>query len=111
MPCRERDTAISGGDHMSTAGKRNTGHSDFQRILNYAKARRENFNFLLFRYGIERLLYRLSISPHADKFILKGARDRADGGTRRRGELYKAKPGHFKMSVKRKDAIYLFTPH
>jgi len=58
---------------MSTAGKRNTGHSVFQRILNYAKAQREDFNFLLFRYGIERLLYRLSISPHADRFILKGA--------------------------------------
>jgi hypothetical protein len=33
----------------------------------------EDFNLLLSRYGIERLLYRLSISPHADKFILKGA--------------------------------------
>ncbi len=33
----------------------------------------EDFNLLLLRYGVERLLYRLSISPHADKFILKGA--------------------------------------
>ena len=28
---------------------------------------------MLVRYGIERLLYRLSRSPHAEKFLLKGA--------------------------------------
>jgi len=58
---------------MSPDTKRNTGHSVFQRLLHYAKDRKEDFNFLLFRYGVERLLYRLSISRHADKFILKGA--------------------------------------
>jgi len=58
---------------MSPAKKRNTGHSVFQRLLNHAKAHGEDFNVLLFRYGVERILYRLSISPHADKFILKGA--------------------------------------
>jgi hypothetical protein len=58
---------------MSSDTKRNTGHSVFQRLLHYAKDRKEDFNFLLFRYGVERLLYRLSISRHADKFILKGA--------------------------------------
>lgn len=58
---------------MSPGKKPNVGHSIFQRLLNYAKEHREDFNLLLFRYGIERLLYRLSISPNADKFILKGA--------------------------------------
>jgi hypothetical protein len=58
---------------MSPAKKQNTGHSVFQRLLNHAKTHGEDFNLLLFRYGIERLLYRLSISPHADRFILKGA--------------------------------------
>lgn len=58
---------------MSPGKKPNAGHSIFQRLLNYAKEHREDFNLLLFRYGVERLLYRLSISPHADKFILKGA--------------------------------------
>jgi hypothetical protein len=58
---------------MSPDKKPNGGHSVFQRLLNYAKEHREDFNLLLFRYGVERLLYRLSISPHADKFILKGA--------------------------------------
>ena len=43
-----------------------------------AKLRKEadscakDFNFLLLHYFIERLLYRLSISPYADNFILKG---------------------------------------
>lgn len=58
---------------MNPDKKRNTGHSVFQRLLNHARTRGEDFNLLLFRYGIERLLYRLSISPHADKYILKGA--------------------------------------
>jgi len=58
---------------MSAAKKRNTGHSVFQRLLNHANIHREDFNLLLLRYGVERLLYRLSISPHADRFILKGA--------------------------------------
>ena len=58
---------------MSAAKKRNTGLSVFQRLLNHANIHREDFNLLLLRYGVERLLYRLSISPHADRFILKGA--------------------------------------
>jgi len=58
---------------MSPDGSPNTGHSVFQRLLNYAKSHDEDFNMVLSRYGIERLLYRLSISPYADRFVLKGA--------------------------------------
>jgi predicted nucleotidyltransferase component of viral defense system len=32
----------------------------------------KDFNYLLMHYLIERLLYRLSVSPYADNFILKG---------------------------------------
>jgi hypothetical protein len=32
-----------------------------------------DFQILLTRYALERLLYRLSVSPHRDRFILKGA--------------------------------------
>jgi hypothetical protein len=38
-----------------------------------ADASREDFSLLLTRFGMERLLYRLSISTHASLFILKGA--------------------------------------
>lgn len=43
------------------------------RLKLRADASREDFNLLLTRYGLERLLYRLSISPHASQFLLKGA--------------------------------------
>ena len=44
-----------------------------QRILNRAKSDRRPFNELLQYYAMERFLYRLSQSAHADRFILKGA--------------------------------------
>jgi predicted nucleotidyltransferase component of viral defense system len=43
------------------------------RLLNLAKARGENFDFILNRYASERLLFRLSRSTQATRFILKGA--------------------------------------
>jgi hypothetical protein len=43
------------------------------RLRNIAKEKRTNSELLLRRYAIERLLYRLSLSPHRDRFILKGA--------------------------------------
>ncbi|OGB29194.1 MAG: hypothetical protein A3F78_01040 [Burkholderiales bacterium RIFCSPLOWO2_12_FULL_61_40] len=43
------------------------------RLLNIAKAERTDFNAVLVRYALERFLYRLSQSAHADRFVLKGA--------------------------------------
>jgi predicted nucleotidyltransferase component of viral defense system len=43
------------------------------RLLNYSRERHENHNHTLTRFGIERLMYRLSRSPHVDRFVLKGA--------------------------------------
>lgn len=43
------------------------------RLLTLARSRGATFNDLLTRYGIERLLYRLGRSKHADPFLLKGA--------------------------------------
>jgi predicted nucleotidyltransferase component of viral defense system len=43
------------------------------RLLNKAKAEQSDFNGVLVRYALERLLYRLSRSAHADRFLLKGA--------------------------------------
>ena len=43
------------------------------RLLNLARAERLEFQSVLTRYGIDRLLYRLSISQHADRFAPKGA--------------------------------------
>ena len=38
-----------------------------------SQKRKEPFDLILTRYGIERLLYRLSQSAYADRFLLKGA--------------------------------------
>ncbi len=43
------------------------------RLLNRAKAEQTDFNAVLLRYALERLLYRLSQSAHAERFLLKGA--------------------------------------
>lgn len=51
----------------------NVAASVRQRLLNRARSRGEEFEQLLVRYALERLLYRLHQSPHADQFVLKGA--------------------------------------
>lgn len=52
---------------------RNIAASVKARLQIIAKERGEDFNLLFLRYGIERLLYRLSVSQYAAKFLLKGA--------------------------------------
>ncbi len=44
-----------------------------ERLLNLSKQRQEDFNLVLVQYAIERFLYRLSQSPYANQFVLKGA--------------------------------------
>lgn len=43
------------------------------RLVRHAKAIGVDSNVVLARYGLERLLYRLSRSPHVERFVLKGA--------------------------------------
>ncbi|HEX2012126.1 MAG TPA: nucleotidyl transferase AbiEii/AbiGii toxin family protein, partial [Roseateles sp.] len=43
------------------------------RLKQHADAKKQDFNLTLTRYGLERLLYRLSISAHAPNYLLKGA--------------------------------------
>lgn len=43
------------------------------RLLNVAKAQGVDFNQVLVRFALERMLYRLTQSQHADHFLLKGA--------------------------------------
>jgi hypothetical protein len=52
---------------------RNLPESVRARLLNTAKAQGVDFNQVLARFALERLLYRLSQSRHADRFLLKGA--------------------------------------
>jgi predicted nucleotidyltransferase component of viral defense system len=52
---------------------RNIGASARQRLLNLAHARGQPMELLLTRYALERLLHRLSLSQHRERFVLKGA--------------------------------------
>lgn len=52
---------------------RNLGASIRDRLLNKARAEKLDYNLLLTRYALERMLYRLSISEQRDQFLLKGA--------------------------------------
>lgn len=52
---------------------RNIGASVRARLLNLSKAKGQSFDLVLTRFALERLLFRLSQSPHADRFVLKGA--------------------------------------
>ncbi|WP_296710603.1 nucleotidyl transferase AbiEii/AbiGii toxin family protein [Rhodoblastus sp.] len=52
---------------------KNMGVSIRERLTQRARERRENAQLLMTRYAIERVLYRLSVSPHRDRFVLKGA--------------------------------------
>lgn len=52
---------------------KNIGASVRARLLQVAKASGQSFDLVLTRFALERLLFRLSQSPHADRFVLKGA--------------------------------------
>jgi len=44
-----------------------------QRLLDRARERKEDFQLTLVRYGVERFLYRLSLSEWAGSYVVKGA--------------------------------------
>ena len=52
---------------------RNLAASIRDRLLNKARAEKLDYNLLLTRYALERMIYRLSISAERDRFLLKGA--------------------------------------
>lgn len=53
-------------------GLRDVDASVRARLLERARTEQSDFQLLLTRYVLERLLYRLSVSKYRDRFILKG---------------------------------------
>ena len=51
----------------------NRSASVLARLRNLARQRGDDYNLLLNRFALERLLCRVAASPHADRFLLKGA--------------------------------------
>lgn len=58
---------------MTKPPKRDVAASVRQRLLDQSRASGQDFQRLLVRYGIERLLYRLSRTDARNRFVLKGA--------------------------------------
>jgi len=52
---------------------KNIGASVRARLLQVSKTSGQTFDLVLTRFTLERLLFRLSQSPYADRFVLKGA--------------------------------------
>lgn len=58
---------------MTNRQPRDLAASVRQRLMNLARKRGDDFQLVLTRYGVERLLYRLAQSHYAGQFVLKGA--------------------------------------
>jgi len=58
---------------MKSEVKKNIAASVRERLFNIAKKSGEPFDLVLVRYALERFLYRIAISPFAERFMLKGA--------------------------------------
>ena len=52
---------------------KNLGASVRARLLNLSKEKGQNFDLVLTRFALERVLFRLGESPYANRFVLKGA--------------------------------------
>ena len=58
---------------MKPYGPRNLAASVANRLRQRSRQLGEDHQYVLMRYGVERLMYRLSQSRYAEDFIVKGA--------------------------------------
>lgn len=70
LPDGPRHASVPGDGPVNTETIAKSVH---QRLLNIRDTTGEQFNHLLMRYGLERLLYRIQAAGHAETFVLKGA--------------------------------------
>lgn len=73
MPHEKSHATLHGGDSLTDRRITNLAASVRQKLLNVSRERGEVFEYVLSRYGTERLLYRISQSKYANQFVLKGA--------------------------------------
>ena len=59
-------------DRTTEKPKKDLGESIRQQLKILSKTRNRPFDEILRYYAMERFLYRLSISPYAERFFLKG---------------------------------------
>ena len=58
---------------MTGDQQKNVAASVRQRLLNISREQREDFQLILIRFALERLIFRISQSEYRDQFVLKGA--------------------------------------
>jgi hypothetical protein len=73
MPSCKSHAPLSRVGRMKSKKPRNLAASHRAKLLTLAQERKEDFQFLLGRWTVERFLFRLGQSRHKDRFILKGA--------------------------------------
>lgn len=74
MSGSKRDAPVHGSTGGQTVNpKKNIAASVRTRLLKLAKESNSDYGLILTKYALERILYRLSISPCRDAFLLKGA--------------------------------------
>lgn len=74
MPGSDGHEALHGSDSIvTTRYLKNVAASVRDRLLARSRETGEDFQFFLWRYVVERFLFRLSHSPCRDRFVLKGA--------------------------------------
>jgi hypothetical protein len=69
---RRPPESLEGGIIFVADTPKNMAAPVSRRLLNHAHSISADPNLILLWYGLERLLYRLSVSPHVDRFVLKG---------------------------------------
>lgn len=73
MQSSESHETIHGGYRLSKPNQPDAAHFVRVQLTRKSKELGADFELLLTRYGLERLLYRLSQSKYVNQFILKGA--------------------------------------
>ena len=75
LPGAERDASLPGGPGLLRRNRRslNLSASVRERLRNVAKELGLEFEPVLIRYAVERLLYRLAVSRQGNQFVVKGA--------------------------------------
>lgn len=94
-------------------GPRDVGASVRARLLERARREQSDFQLLLTRYVLERLLYRLSASKYRDRYILKGALllatwvgDNAHALAGKAGPVKCEKERHQRLSERRSETVF-----
>jgi len=71
MQDKQSDSTLHGEYCVSET--KNISHSVFEKLKSKSKLEKISLDYMLLRYAIERLLYRISISKYKSKLVLKGA--------------------------------------